>query len=196
MCGSKKFFCFQQRKKWGSFKKSKSSINVSYQDVISVLLSASSEPVWRNILNHAKLRIHTIHFFGKHKSKLGTDVQHSKHSRILCMSWESQHHDWVNLWNKPGGEALSIIEREVCILPFSASPNYCQLGCKGNHPLKNDFEKLIQSSTEGESSCWGFLAGGTFFSERLVFSSRLSENKNLNFQLEKENNIGLALIKT
>ena len=104
--------------------------------------------------------------------------------------------DWVNLWNKPGGEALSIIEREVCILPFSASPNYCQLGCKGNHPLKNNFEKLFQSSTEGESSCWGFLAGGTFFSERLVFSSRLSENKNLNFQLEKENNIGLALIKT
>ena len=104
--------------------------------------------------------------------------------------------DWVNLWNKPGGEALSIIEREVCILPFSASPNYCQLCCKGNHPLKNNFEKLFQSSTEGESSCWGFLAGGTFFSERLVFSSRLSENKNLNFQLEKENNIGLALIKT
>ena len=105
--------------------------------------------------------------------------------------------DWVNLWNKPGGEALSIIEREVCILPFSASPpNYCQLGCKGNHPLKNNFEKLFQSSTEGEFFCWGFLAGGTFFSERLVFSSRLSENKNLNFQLEKENNIGLALIKT
>ena len=104
--------------------------------------------------------------------------------------------DWVNLWNKPGGEALSIIEREVCILPFSASPNYCQLGCKGNHPLKNDFKKLFQSSTESESFCWGFLAGGTFFSERLVFSSRLSENKNLNFQLEKENNIGLALIKT
>lgn len=104
--------------------------------------------------------------------------------------------DWVNLWNKPGGEALSIIEREVCILPLSASPNYCQLGCKSNHPLKNNFEKLFQSSTEGESFCWGFLAGGTFFSERLVFSSRLSENKNLNFQLEKENNIGLALIKT
>ena len=88
----KKDFGFQQRKKWGSFKISKSSINDSYQDVISFSLAASSEPVWRNILNQAKLRIHTIHFFGKHKSKLGTDVQHAKHSRILCMSWKSQHH--------------------------------------------------------------------------------------------------------
>ena len=51
--------------------------------------------------------------------------------------------DWVNLWNKPGGEALSIIEREVCILPFSASPNYCQLGCKGNRPLKKRFLEII-----------------------------------------------------
>ena len=85
--------------------------------------------------------------------------------------------DWVNLWNKPGGEALSIIEREVCILPFSASPNYCQLGCKGNHPLKNNFEKLFQSSTEGESSCWGFLAGGTMVapsSQRDWFSPPVS----------------------
>ena len=84
-------FCFFG-KKWVSFKISKYSINDSYQDVTSFLLSASSEPVWKNILNQAKLRIHTIHFFGKHKSKLGTDVQHSKHSRILCMSWKSKHH--------------------------------------------------------------------------------------------------------
>ena len=154
-------------------------------------------PCEKNILNHAKLRIHTIHFFGTHKSKQTGQTFNNLNIQEFCVWVEKVNiTDWVNLWNKPGGEALSIIEREVCILPFSASPNYCQLGCKGNHPLKNNFEKLFQSSTEGESSCWGFLAGGTFFSERLVFSSRLSENKNLNFQLEKENNIGLALIKT
>ena len=45
MCGAKKRFWFPAEKEMGVVQKSKSSINVSYQDVISFLLSASSEPV-------------------------------------------------------------------------------------------------------------------------------------------------------